>query len=205
MHDEHGHKDNGVYSKMHPESEYGIGNVLPYSAGLSFRNAFVNFFNRTHVAVTVPSNIETPEGGSQGHRYSFAAASNSQVDQHWVETVEVTNYFGCLFILGFVRTAPILKDFVHEHHRSHIKKGNDYFAKTLMEVVTGRHHPCKKRTVAIGVSLVGGWVGSRIEVDLVVNIDDGFEDAVVVVIVSGEVEDGCDTYDQAYKCYLNPH
>ena len=205
MHDEHGYKDDGVYSKMHPESKYGIGNVLPYSAGLSFGNTFVDFFNWAHVAVTVPSNIETPEGSSQGHRYSFATATNSQVNQHWVETIEVTHYFGCLFVLSFVRTTPILKYFVHEDHGSYIKEGNDYFAKTLMEVVTGRHNQCKERTVAIGVSLVGRWIGSCVEVDLVVNIDDGIEDPVVVIIVSGEVEDGCHSDDQAYKCYLNPH
>lgn len=205
MHDEHRYKDNGVYSKMHPESEYGIGNVLPYSAGLPFINTFVDFFNRAHIAVTIPSNIETPEGSSQGHRYSFATATNSQVNQHWVETVEVADYFGCLFVLGFVRTTPILKDFVHEDHGSHIKEGNNYLAKTLVKVVTGRHNPCEERTVAIGVSLVGGGVGSCIEVDLVVNINNGIEYPLVVVIISGEVEDGCNSDGQADKCYLNPH
>ena len=96
----------------------------------------------------------------------------------------------------------LLSRYVHfenEEGRDEVENSDDPFPKILVVLVGRCHHDRQKRTVAIGVPLIGWIVEWGIEINFVVEVGEDVELAFVVIIVFGEGLDDKDPQAEAEK------
>ena len=179
---------------MNPESIKCISDVPFYSARLKVNYALFSSFYCTHVAVCASPEIEIEKGIGYWDGDALATASNGKIDQEWIgkddERCHKWSGFVIVFLSRYVH-------FENEEGRDEVENRDDPFPKILVVLIGRCHHESQKRTVAIGVPLIGRVVERGIEINFVVEVGEDVELAFVVIIVLGEGLDDEDPQAEA--------